>query len=887
MEIGSSASEALRARAWIAAAPADDGPDKGSGSPRGTQNVKKTFLAIGYVTAALTAAAASAQSTSGPTGVVGLEEVVVTAQRRTESAQDVPIGISTFSSVDLERQDITRALQVAQLVPNLMAMNNVGLGSAATYFLRGQGTTESLATQDPPVGTYIDNIYISRQTANNLAFLDVERVEVLRGPQGTLFGRNTTGGAIRTIMKRPGTELGGYLEASTGSWSALGLSGSIDVPVSDRVLTKFTAFYRENDGYVDNITTGETLNGEESFGVRAAMTAALTDSVDWDLSVLYTDVEDTNILNFDCDPSNPSRCGSRYVSTGLVNRNGGQSQFGSVVIANGKDRIPLGAETKVTLVESNFQFPIAGAGIEFITGYVKTEQDYMLDFFDGRQAPAFGFADDPVSGLPTTYNVANNIILDRPVLGLTSGGFVLANIAESKQFTQEIKATGNLWDDRVSYVAGLYYYNEKNDSDFADIFTLPTGTILLLADRIVQNDTEAWAGYAQFDFALTDRSKFTAGVRYTDETKDFAFSDNRPQCQVSPLPATCLDSANFVNVDIDQNPATPGVDIPLSQKTRLWTPRIALDYAPSDDMLLFASATRGFKSGSMGARATSVRLLLPFDPEKVWSYEVGAKTEWFDRRLRLNVTGFLQETDGFQGGTASVSPTGALSFVTGNLADMENTGIEIELQALVGDALRLNMSLGYQDIKYKIDRNAPNVDSYNRRSVNAQQAECLAALSGAASPLGDARTPLARAGSNCTNGLVRTDGSISTPVRSPELTLAVGGSYELRLGEWRLTPALNVLYTADSEVGTANLSAWENSAGVLNLGRDGAFRLGSFSESHTLLNASLTLASPGGAWQAALSCDNCSDESFPQSTLSNYTYINPPRRWALRLKYRF
>ena len=848
----------------------------------GRPDVRNQMLACSCMAVGLFGTAALGQTTAG------LEEVVVTAQRRAESAQDVPIGITALTSDELDRQNITRALDVAQFVPNLMAMNNVGLGSAATYFLRGSGTTESLATQDPPVGTYIDDIYVSRQSANNIALFDVERVEVLRGPQGTLFGRNTTGGAIRTIMARPASEFGGYIEASTGSFDALGVRGSIDLPLSDRFLTKFTAFYRENDGYVDNITTGEELNGEEAYGVRAGLAATLTDSLNWDLSILYTDIEDTNLLNFECDPSDTSRCSDRYVSTGLRASNGGQSQFGSTVIANGKDRIPLGAETQLTVASSNLRWNLGNAEVEFITGYVQTEQDFMLDFFDGRAAPRLTFAADPVTGLPTGYNVADNIILNPPVLGLSSGGFVISNVAESKQFTQEIKATGRLFDDRLGYVTGIYYFNEENDTDFADIFTLPSGFILLLADRVVSNDTEAWAGYAQFDYRLTDSVRLTAGVRYTDEQKDFRFSDNRPQCQVTPLPATCMSSPNFSDVDIDNDPTTPAVDIPLEQTTRIWTPRVAIDYTPTDDVMLFASATRGFKSGSMGARATSPRLALPFDPEKVWSYEVGAKTEWFDRRLRVNVVGFIQETEGFQGGTASVNAaTGALSFVTGNLADMDNQGVEIEMQALVGESLRLNLSLGWQDIEYSIDRGAAPVDEYNRRAVWVQQGECQAALSGAASPIGDGRDAVTRANSNCGNGLVQTDGSISTPVRSPELTVAAGASYDLRLGDWLLTPTVTVIHTSESEVGTGNLSAWENSAGELNLVRDGAFRIGSYSEEHTLLNASLALSSPSGNWQAVLSCDNCTYEVFPQSTLSNYTYINPPRRWALRLKYAF
>ncbi|MEP2180513.1 MAG: Plug domain-containing protein, partial [Marinomonas sp.] len=142
----------------------------------------------------------------------GLNQIIVTAQRREESVQDVPIAISAFNSEELEARGIGSALEVAQFVPNLVGLNNTGLGTANSYYLRGIGNTESIATFDPPIGTYVDDIYLSRQNANNLSFFDVDRVEVLRGPQGTLFGRNTTGGAVNVHLSEPGDEVAGYAE---------------------------------------------------------------------------------------------------------------------------------------------------------------------------------------------------------------------------------------------------------------------------------------------------------------------------------------------------------------------------------------------------------------------------------------------------------------------------------------------------------------------------------------------------------------------------------------------------------------------------------------------------------------------------------------------------
>jgi iron complex outermembrane receptor protein len=852
------------------------------------------LLAGTIVGAMLAAPAVGQQPADESSAEAGLDEVTVTAQRRAESVQDVPIAISAFSADQLEALNVTDALDVMQYIPNVVSHNNTGLGSANAYYIRGLGGTESLATADPPVGTYVDEIYISRQSANNLSLFDVSRVEVMRGPQGTLFGRNTTGGAINVVMSRPGETRSGYVEAGFGSWSERSIRASIDLPLSDRVRTKISGYWNEDDGYVKNITTGERVNDESGKGVRFALEAGLTDSLQWNVAALYSENFSANLVNFDCNPANPADCGGRFVSTGLLRNNGGANQLAPLNVANGKGNLPLGAETRFTLVSSDFEFQLGGVTFNAISGYVKTEQDFLVDFFDGRAAPTISFAADPVTGLPTRYNTGSNVVVDTPVRGLRAGGFVIANLADSEQFTQEIKVSGSAFGEFVDYVGGLFYYDEKNVTDFADTLSsvnATTGVITstLLADRIVRNGTQAYAGYAQLDFNLSDAWKLTTGIRYTDERKDYAFSDNRAICQVTPLPAACIDSRNFASVDVDLNPATPNVTIPLKQQVKLWTPRFAVNYAPNDDVLIFASATRGFKSGAQAGRATLVRQLLPVGPEKVWSYELGAKTEWFDRRLRLNTTLFLQDTEDFQAGTAFVNPTtGALAFVTRNLADMENRGLEIELVAQPIEALTLTLSAGLQDIEFKIDPSKPAIDQFNFLSPAAQQAECRAALAGQASPRGNPGTAVARAQGSC-SGIITNTGDLAEPVRAPDLTVTAGVAYRIPLGGsgWSLTPAVTLLYTGDQEVGTNNLSAFRNSAGVLNFARDGEFILGSFSEAHTLVNFNLALRSSDDRWLISASCDNCSDEIYPQATLSNFSYVNPSASWAVKARLKF
>src|SRR5690606_15509336 len=216
------------------------------------------------------AAALAALSLSPVLATAQIDEITVTAERREASVQEVPLAVSAYNQDLLDDLQIAETADLFNVVPNLFGGQNTGLGTSNMYYLRGQGNDESIATFDPPVGTYIDGVYMTRQNANNFAFFDVERVEVLRGPQGTLFGRNTTGGAINVVLAKPAEEFGGYVEVGFGRFSEFLVRGTLDVPLSDSVLTKFSAYSIKDDGWLDNRAVDETFNQQDSQGVRAA-----------------------------------------------------------------------------------------------------------------------------------------------------------------------------------------------------------------------------------------------------------------------------------------------------------------------------------------------------------------------------------------------------------------------------------------------------------------------------------------------------------------------------------------------------------------------------------------------------------------------------------------
>jgi iron complex outermembrane receptor protein len=788
-------------------------------------------------------------------------DIIVTAQRREENVQDVPIAISAFSADQLSAQGVSNTLQLGQFVPNLVAQNNTGLGSANAYFLRGLGNTETIATFDPPVGTYVDDIYISRQNANNLSLFDVERVEVLRGPQGTLFGRNTTGGAINVIMRQPGDELGGYAEIGYGSFNRIVARGSIDLPVTNSLSIKLSGYWQNDRGYVRNVTTGERLNDDDGWGARLGIRGELSDSVTWSGSYAHIVAEGENVLNFTCNPANPTDCDGRFATTGLREPNG-LNQFAPLVIRGRKAQYGHQNSAVSDLITSNFAIDLNDdTQLSLITGFISLTQEFALDFFDGRGGPSLAVPNPPVRAFPR-------------------GGFTILNDGQHEQFTQEVKLNGALGDGLIDYVVGAYYYREDNRTDFADVFSIfnaavPGGIGLLLGDRTLRNTTEAAAAYAQADLNV-GQFTLTAGIRYTDETKTFSISDNRPSCNDGTLEATCLDNANLI--------APSTLRIPTRQTARIWTPRFAINWQPNSDMLFFASATRGFKSGGWNARGTAASQLLPFGPERVWSYEVGTKLDLFDRRVRLNITAFRLDVSGLQTPSALVAPSGAITFLTRNFADYRNQGIEAEFSVRPVDGLLLYANVGYQDDEYRLIDGAPTLDIYGIQSVAAQAAACRAQIAGGAIPGGPGTAA-------CAAGIVAPDGSISEPVRTPTWSLAIGGSYRAGLASgWSLTPSLNASYRSRQQVGTSNLTLYNqpitgtNGSFPANPFGNGTIITGSDSPGAWLVNASLRLAAPEDRWALSVECTNCFNEEFVQSTLANYSYLNQPRQWMIRAR---
>lgn len=785
---------------------------------------------------AASAILAAAPHASAQDDFVGLETIIVTSERRAESIQDVPLAVSAFATKDLEVRNIDNAIDLVDYIPNLFGGNNTGLGSANAYYLRGLGNTESIATFDPPVGTYIDDIYISRQNANNFSFFDLDRIEVLRGPQGTLFGRNTTGGAINVLLKEPGDEFGGYAEASYGRFDRVTFRASVDAPITDTFSAKFSGYFVDDAGYAYNFELDERVNDETSYGLRAAGKWTPNETVNWNVSATYINSNVANLANTPVDGDNVEGSSINSITLGRFAASGASTNLPRILgvrttnegsVGNSLNELLAGQgggnEVRSLLLASNLELDFDEVNVEIITGWLDLEQDFILNFFDGFNL--LGFANTALPG-PSTFSIAND--------------------SRHQQFSQEVKATGSFMDGFVDYVAGVYFLNERNTTQLAQLFFGPD------YNRVLDNDTTAGAAYIQLDWNITEQLTFTTGIRYTDETKTFGIED-LPGSPQNCSTTVATEGGEVTTPSLCSNVDLTAAGIPTELNTSIFTPRFAVQYEYTDDIMLFASATRGFKSGAWNARDPEPRNLINIDPEIVWSYEIGARTQFFDDRVRFNVTGFYSDASDLQTPSAFENAAGQTVFITGNFADLRVMGIEAEATAVVNDYITTFLTLGFQDSEYR------NLDS----SVVALQAQCRGNLQmmGVSELFGG--------GTGCEQGIVGPDGEIADAVRAPRVTMSLGANGNYPIG--------NDLQISASGFGIFTSSYATATSGNPEGNQDAFWRF----------NANVGVEHVDGNYGVYLECTNCFNENFIISALAGVQYYNQPGNWTIRGRYRF
>ena len=593
------------------------------------------------VLASLFSATGAGAQTATAGAVVEVEEVIVSARRRTESVQDAPVAVTAISPSQLEGAASPNIQDLEGLTPNLVIDANNVTPNSASIAIRGISFEDIEKSFDPAVGVLLDGVYLGTNNGALLNFFDFSSVEVLRGPQGTLFGRNTTGGVINIRRSRPTGEFGGKFRAAFGSYGRQDFKAVLNAPlVEDKLAAKLFYFSSDFDGFYHNVTKNRRTgrNKSESFGVSVLATPS--DAFDLLLTAEhghdggevvvtpYNRATDLICLQLPVGPG-----GSLVRVTGIpaIECSARQPKDLYTAYSNGSDATSLSRDALT--VEANWR--LGWTTLTSVTGYIETDEDTNWDV----DATSIDF-------------------------------FTTQRVQDYYQFSQEFRAAGDL-SDSVNYVAGLYYfysqYSLLQRSRFGAF--LGGGTPTQFADH----NAQSYAAFADVDWKLTERLRLSLGGRYTSDHKKL------------------------------HNRFLGGFNVSASETWSELTPRVALDYRFTEDMLGYASFTRGYRSGGYNGRASTVlSSTTTYDPEKVDSYELGLKTSAFDRRLTFNVAAFYTKYNDKQEETVVPTPGGATAqeTIVTNAASATIKGLEFELAAVPVENLTVRASLGLLDAEY-------------------------------------------------------------------------------------------------------------------------------------------------------------------------------------------
>ena len=588
-----------------------------------------------------------------------LEEVIVTAQKRSESLQDVPVAVTAFSADTIQEAGISDTSDLAVMTPSLNANAN-GSPFTTRLSIRGIGTSQSDPALEPSVGMFVDGVFLGRSGLGTADLTDIERIEVLQGPQGTLYGKNTNAGAISIITKRPNLdEFEGYVEASVGDYGMGKLTATASGPLGDTVAYRLSGNIHQRDGYYDNAGAGiDDQNDADDWNVQGKLLWEPNDRLSVLLSAAHVDRDAT------CCGADSTQ--SEVVQQELINQN----------LAPDKND-PYDYKVATDQQEA----------FSMESDLVSLHIDYDLDWGTITSITAWNDYD---------YSVSADV--DRSQLDLLASQ---DEHNEGDSFSQELRLDSS-FGDNIDYMVGLFYYDQstqrgdKNPSnlvvgeDFITIadqqdlpFPFPTiGFIAQPGDHLRYENTwdnQTIAVFGQAIWHLGERWHLTGGLRWTDEEREAdLFSES---VSTAPLaPALVLIDAFSTPIDAKLDRSSDNVD---------WLAKVAYDIG--DDSMVYASVGTGSKSGNFNGvnGAPDER---EFDDEYTTSYELGLKATLLDSRMRLNAAAFYTEIEDYQ--FQQQLPTGFGSFIS-NAGEVETSGIDIQLEALPLPNLTLTAGLLY------------------------------------------------------------------------------------------------------------------------------------------------------------------------------------------------
>jgi iron complex outermembrane receptor protein len=657
--------------AWSAPAPIDirtesfEGETVNIQASRGLAARGATTVALAVATALSPLPAWTAEPSAGPE----LGEIVVTARKREESLQEVPLAITALDTTTIERAGIRDLAGVAANTPGLVFVAIGGNGDGALPIIRGLTQTQVTARQSN-VAVYLDGVYLSNRQALNLQLVDVERIEVIKGPQSTLYGQSAYAGAINYVMARPTPALAGYVEAQTGSDGYLSGRAAIGGPLGETVGFRLAASWSQFDGTIENVATGDNAGSLESNSVSGILEFTPNDVLKMSASLYRSSQDNGSGPNYILYQNN---CG--------VSAAGPTRWCGEVPTRDRVDISPYayGGQAESTLAMLDVAVKLGGAwSIRSNTSYLKARMDSLTD------------GDYTSAGYPSA--VRNTVTGATRTIGANyAPGF---NDNEDKNFSQELRLEYET--ERLRGSVGGFWFDSDNVYNYGlgvdtsglgpnEVFTNPTTALLAGRFGTTNNTaktstlTEATRKYkavfADASFSVTDRLRLTAEVRRTKDTEEVA---------------------RLFNFGLVSNPPDRS-----SGEWTYTTPRFSADFKLSDTAMLYASAAKGVRSGGAAFFASP---RIPEEgrylPETNRTYEVGLRTTSADRRYLFNATVFYSDLKNLQVSQPSRDPQFPFR-VTGNLGAAEAKGFELEFSASPGQTAQFGLGYAYTDPKFK------------------------------------------------------------------------------------------------------------------------------------------------------------------------------------------
>jgi iron complex outermembrane receptor protein len=877
-----------------------------------------------FATAAVLASsgAAMAQTQTAAATTSGIETVIVTAQYKTQNIQSTPLAISAVTAQDLDQRGINDISQLASTVPALtLNKTPAAFGSGVQTYIRGVGQYDTAFAAEPGVGMYIDDVYYGTMFGSDFDLLDLSRVEVLKGPQGVLGGKNNIGGSIKMVSQKPTDDNSGYLDATYGSFNEINVKGAFNATIMpDHLFLRVSAISRHQDGYVDVIdyacahpaTAGNlpsftqhpgcqigTEGGTDVSAARLALRAlfpyhiednfaadVIRDNSEMQADTLFAADTGDGFVYYNNDGNGVKKLDRNKFFT--------PNSLGVVGFQSG---IPAWNNAQQVCFAPGLCFgpgPIALFGIPWDQRFIpantlKTSYATLQDqaghvYADGARVHAWGISNvmdwDILDNLHFKmitgyryYNAANTNDNDVSPMSYE----LTTSLPTNREFQQEERFTGTLLDDKLDWTAGFFYYDRTNTQHGPVTLdaNYDTGATFLVFEQNDRYITTNKSGYVHAIYHLWDNLEFFGGIRYTSERKTYYFDHSGVvpgyplggffRSTVDPLLDCNIFAGHFCDHSI--HPAL----LPHTSRSERPDYRAGLDYHVTDDVMTYFQFSTGYRTGGTNSRPFAPDQLDSYGPEQIKSYELGAKSDWFDHRLRVNAAVYMANY------TDIITPLAQTDYSLGfplpyvhyvNLGSAKDKGFELEGTAVPIDNLVIDASVSYTHL-----RATPLPGA-----ISCPQDGPLVCGPGVSGQFLDGCSPSAAAAGICPQVAVGTVREGSQPILFPETTAHIGAQYTFHLGgnAGMLTPRLDWAYQG-------------------TIYQDGNNNPYTAIKSRGLLDGRLTWDAPAGGWSVSLAGTNLTDEKyflnvfnlaiFGSGTIEGQPGL--PREWTITVKKAF